>query len=162
VSDDQQIPLRPAIGRRGIFLCAYCLFRRERAAANSDDVPPAQPEERAGVKLPRKVSELRWKLVRRAKQEPKFRFCALNDRIYRFNVLTAAGHLVWSLSRTARVTFQVWSLCRLRNNLAAAADVVPDHVAVEVAASGKEDSPFGRFRQAIGELHVLARLRPTR
>ena len=47
-------------------------------------------------KLPERLSSLRKKLYIKAKQEPRFRFYALYDRIYRKDVLAAAWHQVAS------------------------------------------------------------------
>jgi len=53
--------------------------------------------------LPKKLHELRWKLHQKAKQEPKFRFYALYDRVYREDVLEAAWKHVGKKGKAAGI-----------------------------------------------------------
>ena len=53
--------------------------------------------------LPDKLRELRWKLNQKAKNEPKFRFYALYDRVFREDVLEAAWKHVGKRKKAAGI-----------------------------------------------------------
>ena len=53
--------------------------------------------------LPRKLHKLRWKLNQKAKNEPKFRFYALYDRVYRINVLESARKHVGKMGKAVGI-----------------------------------------------------------